>query len=181
MIRINLLPVPKARKQEALIVQLVAGIIVLAGVAFVGYLYGTNKEAQIRNVTQQIAVKEREIAELKAKVGEVDKFKQQAKVLEDQLAVIRSLEAGRAGPVKMMDELTELVPRKLWIMTFKESNKKVSIDGIAESGPVIADFLENLKSSKYFSNPVLSVVQGQEQEGQKLHKFQITVQVKYDI
>jgi Tfp pilus assembly protein PilN len=81
----------------------------------------------------------------------------------------------------MLDELTDLVPRKLWINTFKESSKRVTVDGVAESGPVIADFLENLKSSKYFTNPVLSVVNSQEQEGLKLHKFTITFQVKYDI
>jgi type IV pilus assembly protein PilN len=181
MIRINLLPVPKARKQETLILQVAAGLLILGGIAMGCYFIGAGKKAEIASINAQIQQKQREIAELKAKVGEVEKYKKQAQVLEEQLGVIRNLEKGRSGPVKMLDELTDLVPRKLWINTFKESSKRVTVDGVAESGPVIADFLENLKSSKYFTNPVLSVVNSQEQEGLKLHKFTITFQVKYDI
>lgn len=181
MIRINLLPVPKARKQEALIIQGVLGIVFLGLVAFGCYLFGASKQSAVEALNQQITTKQREIDELRAKVGEVEKYKQQARVLEEQIGVIRSLEAGRNGPVKMMDELTEIIPRKLWINSFREANKRVTLDGIAESGPVIADFLENLKASKYFTNPQLSVVQAQDQEGNKMHKFTITVTVKYDI
>lgn len=181
MIRINLLPVPKARKQETLIVQLVAGVLILGGVAAGCYFIGAGKKSEIASIAAQISQKQREIADLKAKVGEVEKYKKQAQVLEEQIGVIRALEKGRSGPVKMLDELTDLIPRKLWINTFKEGNKRVTVDGVAESGPVIADFLENLKASKYFSNPILSVVSAQDQDGLKLHKFTITFQVKYDI
>jgi len=181
MIRINLLPVPKVRKQEALIIQLVVGVGALLLVAVGCYFVGLNKESRLNQIKEQITNKQREIDELKAKVGEVEKFKKQAQLLQEQLGVIKSLEAGRNGPVKMMDELTDLAPRKLWIINFKESSKKVTIDGVAESGPTIADFLDNLKTAKYFSNPQLSLVQAQEMEGLKLHKFVITVTVKYDI
>ncbi|MBN8554236.1 MAG: PilN domain-containing protein [Deltaproteobacteria bacterium] len=181
MIRINLLPVPKARKSEALIAQSVMGLIILALVAIGCYFVAASKQAEIAQLNKQIQEKQRDINDLKAKVGEVEKFKRQAQVLEEQLGVIRSLEKGRSGPVKMMDELTDLTPRRLWIASFKESGKRVTIDGTAESGPVIADFLENIKSSKYFSNPTLSLVQSQETDGLKLHKFTITFGVKYDI
>ena len=181
MIRINLLPVPKARKSEALIAQSVMGIAILALVAVGCYFVAASKQAEIDQIGKQIQEKQREINDLKAKVGEVEKFKHQAQVLEEQLGVIRSLEKGRSGPVKMMDELTDLTPRRLWISSFKENGKRVTIEGTAESGPVIADFLENLKSSKYFSNPTLSLVQSQETEGLKLHKFTVSFGVKYDI
>ena len=181
MIRINLLPVPKARKQEALIIQAAAGVFILLAIAGACYLVGMTKNAELDQIQQQITVKQREIEELKAKVGEVDKFKKQAQQLEQQLAVIRSLEAGRTGPVRMLDELTQLVPRKLWITTFRESNKKVTIEGYAETGPIIADFLENLKLAKHFSAPQLSVVQGQETEGEKMQKFTVTANVRYDL
>src|SRR5581483_8667937 len=120
-IRINLIPVPKARKQEALIIQFVAGIILLAAVAGGCYFIRLNKEAENARISADISAKQRAIDELKAKVGEVEKYKHQVQVLQEQLSVIRSLESGRNGPVKMMDELTDLVPRKLWINSFKES------------------------------------------------------------
>ena len=46
---------------------------------------------------------------------------------------------------------------------------------------VIADFLESLKGSRFFQNPTLIVVNSAEQDGNTIHKFQITAMVKYDI
>lgn len=181
MIRINLLPVPKARRQQALIFQAVAGVACLIGVFLACKMITATKEGAIQQIQADISRKEREIEELKAKVGEVERFKTQAKNLEQQLSVIRALERGRSGPVKLMDELTELIPRKLWITNFRETNKSVSLEGVAESGPIIADFLESLKTAKYFSNAQLGTVNAADQNGQKLQKFTITVQVKYDI
>jgi len=180
MIRINLLPVPKVRKQEALIIQAFAGIAALVLIGFACYMVGIQKQQRNAMQAQENAQLEQKIKELTAQVGEVEKYKKQAAVLEEQLGVIRALEKGRSGPVKMMDELTELIPRRVWITSFKEGGKKVSIDGFAESGMVIADFLDALKSSRYFQNPNLIVVNGAEQEGQPVHKFQITMAVRYD-
>lgn len=181
MIKINLLPVPKVRKQEALIIQAFAGIAALVIVAFACYLVGIQKKERNAMQAAENSALEQKIKELTAQVGEVEKYKKQAAVLEEQLGVIRALEKGRSGPVKMMDELTELIPRRVWITTFKESQKKVTIDGFAESGMVIADFLDSLKGSRFFQNPNLIVVNGAEQEGQAIHKFQITMMVKYDL
>lgn len=181
MIKINLLPVPKARKQEALIIQTVVGIAGLVFVAAACYFVGLQKKEAIVVAGQKNDQMRRQIEQLKAQVGEVEKFKKQVQTLEEQLGVIRALEKGRTGPVRMMEELTDLVPRKLWITSFKESRKSVQLDGMAESGMVIADFLDSLKGSRFFQNPVLMVVTSQDQSGQPVHRFQITVGVKYDI
>jgi type IV pilus assembly protein PilN len=181
MIRINLIPVAKARKQEALILQAVAAVIVLGVVGVGCYFVTVGKQAMVTAKEQEIAQKKRDIEDLKQKVGEVEKYKQQAQTLEQQLGVIRALEKSRSGPVKLMDELTEMVPKKLWLSVFREQNKAVTVEGMAESGPVIADFLDSLKTAKYFSNVQLTSVTAADQSGAKVHKFVITINVKYDI
>jgi type IV pilus assembly protein PilN len=181
MIRINLLPVPKVRKREALIIQTVAAIVCFVAVSIACYMVSESKRSQIGAINQEISAKQRQIDELKAKVGEVQKYKTQAQGLEQQLGVIRRLEKSRSGPVKLLDELTELVPRKLWISSYRETTKNVTIEGLADGGPIIADFLDSLKAAKYFSEPQLTSVSSADQGGSKLHKFSITVQVRYDI
>jgi type IV pilus assembly protein PilN len=181
MIRINLLPVPKVRKQEALIIQAVGGVVCLGLVTAGCYFISESKRSQIVSINQEIGAKNRQIEELKAKVGEVERYKTQAQVLEQQLSVIRRLEKSRSGPVKLLDELTELTPRKLWISMFKETNKSLTVEGSADSGSVIADFMDALKTSKYFSEPQLTSVTAQEVGGAKVHKFIIIMQVRYDI
>lgn len=180
MIRINLIPVPKVRKQERLIVEAGIAVAVIIITCVVGYLIGASKYTEIEKYQAENRKITEEINKLKAKVGEVEKYKQKLKTLKDQLGVINALQAGRSGPVRMMDELTDLVPRKLWLNNFKEQNRKVTMQGVASDGPVIADFLENLKKAKFFSNVELLTVQAQEQDGLKLQRFTITADVKYD-
>lgn len=181
MIRINLLPVPKARKQERLIIELaVAAASIVAVIAACLFVTG-QKEKAIDVVSAENQQINQDINRLKAKVGEVERYKQKLKTLKDQLGVIQSLQAGRAGPVRMMDELTDLMPRKLWITSFRENNKNLTVDGFGDSGPVIADFLESLKTAQYFSDVELKNVVSATEDGVELHKFQITARVKYSL
>jgi len=181
MIRINLLPVPKVRKQEALIVQAFIGVAALILIVVGCYFVGLQKKDAIVAATQRNQAKQQQIDELRAQVGEVEKYKKQVQSLEDQLGVIRALERGRTGPVRVMDEMSEIVPRKLWLTNFREAQKKVTIEGLAESGMVIADFLDSIKGSRFFQNATLIVVNSSEQDGNQLQKFTITANVKYDI
>lgn len=180
MIRINLLPVPKARKQERLIIELAVAAVVIAATLAVGYFVGDAKSAAIGKLRAENQALNEEINRYRARVGEVDKYKQKLQTLRDQLKVIESLQAGRSGPVKVLDELTEITPRRLWITNMKESNQKLNLQGVGEDGPTIADFLESLKQSKYFSNIELQNLQLQEQNGVKLQKFTINLDVKYN-
>ncbi len=181
MIRINLLPVPKARKQEKLIIEVFLAAVVLIAVIGACFVYSGTKERVVSDIEAQNAKIQTQINDLKAKVGEVEKFKQKLKTLQDQIKVIKDLEARRSGPVRLMDELTDLVPRKLWIESFKEQSGKLTVSGVAQDGPVIADFLDAIKKSKHFTNAQLQNVSSQESGGQILHKFNITMDVKYDI
>lgn len=179
MIKINLLPVPKARQSEALIYQSLIGLVVIALVVVGCYFVGASKQTEIDRINGDISKVNREIEDLKAKVGEVEKFKKKLKSLEEQLGVIRRLQSGRTGPVRMLDEFTDLVPRKLWIQTFKESGGNLTIQGESSSGPDIADFLDRIKKAKYFENPELKTVQSSDSGDAATHKFSITMKVKY--
>jgi len=180
MIRINLIPVPKVRKQERLIIEASVGLLIIIAVVLACYFVGLSKKSLNDSLAAQNAQITQEINKLKAKVGEVEKYKQKLKTLKDQLAIINALQTGRSGPVRMMDELTDLVPRRLWLTTFRETNHKVTMQGFASDGPIVADFLDKLKSSKYFSGTELQTVQEQDQAKTELQKFTITTMVKYD-
>lgn len=180
MIRINLIPVPKVRKQQKLIIEAIVAVASIIGVVIVCSFVSSLKEQAVSKLKAENQEITNQISQLKSKVGEVEKYKQKLQTLKDQLGVINSLQAGRAGPVRMMDELTSLVPRKLWLTTFREQNKKVSVQGYGDDGPTIADFLDNLKQSQYFSNVELDGVQQAAQDGADVHRFTINMSVKYD-
>jgi type IV pilus assembly protein PilN len=179
MIRINLIPVPKVRKQERLIMEAVVAAVAVVLVTIVCYWITGEREKAISKLEYENTTIRQQIQQLEARVGQVEKFRQQQETVRSQLEVIRSLEAGRTGPVRMMDELTEIIPRQLWINSFREQSQAVTMQGLAADGPVIADFMDSLKQSKYFLNPELQSVTAQDQDGVRLQRFTITTRVNY--
>lgn len=177
MIRINLLPVRHSRRQEAVKNEIVVALVGLAliCVAMSGmYLvvHGELSEARSQNrVLQQGIDKTRQI------VAEVDEQERISEDLNTKLRVIKRLKANRVGPVHMLDELSQATPEKLQLVSVEETNKKVSITGVAVTNEVISDFLGNLEKSDYFSEVYLNAIDQTESGGVKLKEFSISAKL----
>lgn len=174
MIKINLLPVRAAKKKETLRQQIsIAALSLVFVLIIVGYLHFSMTKS-IKVVNAKITSTQDELAKTKAQIGEVSKFKEVKKVLEDKLGVIETLKKAKAGPVKMLDELSRVTPEKLWVDSFKEKGTDLSFDGVALSNEVIAQFMTELEKSTYFKDIELIVTEQVEQKGMKLKKFSLT-------
>lgn len=178
MIKINLLPVRAAKKKETLRQQISIAVMSLVFILIIiGYLdYTIGKK--IVEVNAQLATAGEELTKTKAQIGEVSKFKEAKKVLENKLGVIETLKKGKAGPVKMLDELSSLIPEKLWLNSFKEQGGSISLDGTAISNEVIAQFMTELEKSSNFKDIELVVTEQVEQGGLKMKKFSLTGRLK---
>lgn len=178
MIRINLLPVKAAQRKEKLRSQMVAAAATLvltgAGCA-VAYatLLGSIKARQ-----QEIAAKEAEISQLQKAIGEVGEVKKLQAELRGKLDVLAQLKSARSGPVRLLDELSRALPEKVWLTSFKEAGGNISISGVGMNEETVAQFLRNLEASPFYRQVELTVVEQMTQEGQKLHKFDITCQAE---
>lgn len=174
MIKINLLPVRAAKKKETLRQQISIAVMSFVAVLLViGYFHvGITKS--LSEVNARTASVEEELKRTKAQIGEVSKYKEAKKVLEDKLGVIESLKKGKAGPVKMLDELSRVTPEKLWVSSFKEHDGGINIDGMAISEEVIAQFMTELEKSPAFKDIELVVTEQVVQAGLKLKKFSLT-------
>ena len=177
MIRINLLPVRHSRRQEAVKNEIVVALIGLAliCVAMSGmYLvvHGELSEARAQNrILQQGIDKTRQI------VAEVDEQERISQDLNTKLRVIKRLKANRVGPVHMLDELSQATPEKLQLVAVEETNKKVSVTGVAVTNEVISDFLGNLEKSDYFNEVYLNAIDQTESGGVKLKEFSISAKL----
>lgn len=178
MIKINLLPVRAAKKKETLRQQIsVSAMSLVIVLIIIGYLHVTMGN-KIAEVNKQVASTEEELRKTKAQIGEVSKFKQAKKALEDKLGVIQSLKKAKAGPMKMVDELSIVIPEKLWLNSFKEKGGAVEFDGVAISNEVIAQFMTELEKSSVFKDIELVVTEQIESGGVKLKKFNLTGKLK---
>lgn len=163
MIRINLLPVRAAQKKEKLISQIV--ILVFAIVVVGLGCFGMQRllSSKIENVKREIASTQNEIATLNKKIGEVNKIKKLTEELDSKKKVLESLEAARSGPVRTLDELSNVIPDSVWIDSFQLASGVITLRGKGTTEEVVAVFLRDLEASPYFQGVELGSVKRSDQ------------------
>jgi type IV pilus assembly protein PilN len=179
MIRINLLPTKAAQKKTTVIQQLVVGVAVV--VLFVGWCWTVNHSVKKQIDNQQNTINElnAQIKQLEVVIQQVEAFKVKKRELNRKIDTIKKLNEQRSGPVKLMEDFTYVVPRKAWITVFRETGKQVTLEGQATDGPTVADFVDNLRSSKFFLGVQLIQVQQTEGGVGKPVRFSINCRANY--
>ncbi len=159
MIRINLLPVRAAKKKESIRFQLtVAGLITFCVLAInVAVYFVVRGEASA--FREDIAKGEAEIEDLKKKIGELSKIKEQKRVVEEKLKVITNLEAARTGPAKLFTMISGAMPEKAWLASLKDEGASVVLKGFASNEEVVADMMRGLQKHKELGFVELDVAQ----------------------
>ena len=152
MIRINLLPVRASKKRELGRNQLLFFALLVVIALLGNYSWLSSRDHTLDELNHRIAKTSADIALLEKTIGEVKSITQEKKALEDKLKILDKLKRGRTGPVKMMDELAQLIPSKVWITDFQETNLGVTILGDAASYDDMAIFIKRLKQSKHFKD-----------------------------
>jgi type IV pilus assembly protein PilN len=173
MIEINLLPVRAARKRESLRFQLTIFSLILAlGFIFIIYLSWSSGK-QEKRIDTQIKLVEEDLVRLNKEVGEIDELKQRKAKLEQKLSVIRDLDRGRLRAAYILGELSQRTPEKVWIESLDKSGKSLKITGVALDNETIANFMDVLGRSKYFSGVELEITEQIDRGGLKLMKFSL--------
>jgi type IV pilus assembly protein PilN len=93
------------------------------------------------------------------------------------LDIIESLRREKAGPAKVLDELSIDKPEKIHLESVKKEGSKLGIEGIALDDETIANFMTNLRKSKLFKNVDLIVSEQVEQSKIKLKKFILSCEI----
>jgi type IV pilus assembly protein PilN len=211
MIRINLLPVKAAKKREAGQRQLLLLVLALLGAVAVIvaiHLYKTAEIERLRHRNQEIAAR---LAKLKAEIGDYDVIKAQFDELTRQKQTIDRLKTGRTGPVGVMREMSDLIskgkgprlnvadyevllkkdpnagynptwdPRRLWITSYIESQRKVKLVGGAKSYDDVAEYMKRLQLSVYFTDVQLNPIRAafDPKFGVKYVSFEMTATANY--
>jgi len=161
MVRINLLPVRVSKKKEAGKQQLVLfALLLVAGVIGNGFYHQYRAKA-LAAVERDLKSTKDQIADLDKVIQDVDKIKAEEAMLKKKLETLDALRKGRTGPVRMLSELAENMPRRLWLTKMEEKAGKVTFTGSAASIEDVSELIRKLKESKYFEGVELKkIVEG---------------------
>ncbi|MBF0517243.1 MAG: PilN domain-containing protein [Nitrospirae bacterium] len=102
------------------------------------------------------AEKTRQLEALKNKIKDVDELEKKIKTINDNKKVIEQLKASQSTPVKVLDEISKLLPDNVWLTKMTISEQGLSLSGTAEKNDDVVIFVNNLKNSKLFNNVYLS-------------------------
>ena len=173
MIEINLLPVRAARKQESLRFQLTIFSLIFVFVFVIIALLNASIVKRDKKLDSEKKLVQERIAELEKKVGEIEELTKQRAKLEQKLAVIGELDKGRLRATYILGELSQRIPEKMWIESLDKSGKAIKIAGVALDNETIANFMEVLGRSKYFTEVELEVTEQIDRGGIKLMRFSL--------
>lgn len=178
MIRINLLPVRAAKKKESVRFQVtVAGLITffVFALSMVAY-FAVRGEAN--SLSDQISRGNQEIEELKKKIGELSKIKEQKRVVEEKLKIITDLEAARTGPVNLFKRISGAIPEKAWLQSIKDDGSLVTLKGFAADDEIVADFMRGLQKNRELGSVELEIAQRmvEKETGVELVSFTIRLE-----
>jgi type IV pilus assembly protein PilN len=177
MIRINLLPVRAKKKREFGQQLLVLFALVLLGALIGNYLWYRQVDDRLTQVDRQIDTTRAQITQLEKTIGEVKNITQEKKALEDKLKILDTLKKGRTGPVKVLDEISTIIPAKVWINEYGEQAGVASLKGSAVAYDDLSIFAQKLKSSKFFSE--VSIKKASQKTDSGTVDWEITCRVNY--
>ena len=76
------------------------------------------------------------------KVAEAEELLKEEESLQAKLNIIEDLETRRSGPVKILDELSKLIPaKKAYMVNLTQSDDKLTLKGVAMDNETIALFM----------------------------------------
>jgi type IV pilus assembly protein PilN len=175
MIRINLLPhreLKRAARRRQFNVLL--GLTVAAGVAVFAVGHSviaarqSNQDARNAYLTQQIAL-------LDGQIGEIKKIREQTQALLARKQVVETLQSNRTEVVHLFDQMIRLLPDGLYLKSFKQTGDTISIGGYTQSSARVSTLMRNLDASPWFEQPTLVEIKAATVNNLRANEFLLTV------
>jgi type IV pilus assembly protein PilN len=183
LIRINLLTEARAAAAKKKGPALPTGaklnnLLLIAGVAL-GVIYigvmALILTGRKRHLDEEIGKAKEEVARLKSIIDEVKGYEDKKKSLEEKIALINNLKTNQKGPVRLMDEISKALPDLVWLTEMSiTGDNQLTLRGKTLSPNAVATYLENIKKSPYFAEPVFKNL-GRDAGPQGIYSWEMTV------
>ena len=156
MILINLLPHREAarkRRRDSFYVSLLASA--LAGLLISGLVY-LFYEAQISTQQTRNAVLQSEVKRLDNQIKDIASLQSEISALKARQQAVEDLQSDRNLPVHLLNELVKQIPSGVYLLSLKQENQTVTLQGVAQSNERVSELLRNLlNNSPWLDHPDL--------------------------
>lgn len=181
MIKINLLELKREVKQKKKLPKFLVTWGAITGtcllLAALGYF---GMEWHLSNMKAEKKQNEQEIASLKKKIDEVQKFERMNKDFEQKVTLIENLRKNQSAPVMLLDELSTILTTAdgVWLTSLNYSGDAVTTDGFSYSNETLVTFVDALKKSPKVTDVNLVESNRTTQDSVTVYKFKLTCRFK---
>jgi type IV pilus assembly protein PilN len=159
MPRINLLPWREAerkqRRQEFGVGAI--GALILAGV--IAFAVNWQISGAIDDQNERNQYLKTEIANLDKQIAEILDLEQRKQRLSSRIQVIEQLERSRPEIVHVFDQIVRTLPDGVYLTGLKQTERKLTLKGVAQSSTRVASYMRNLDSSEWLTDPSLDILE----------------------
>lgn len=159
MILINLLPHREAarkRRREAFQAALFASF--LMGLVVAGGIYWWLQMLIIEQQEKNSFLKQ-EIAVLENQIKEIANIEDEIAALVARQKAVENLQSDRNTPVHLLNELVKQLPDGVYVSNFKQVDRSVTLQGMAQSNERVSELLRNLSdNTPWISKPELQEI-----------------------
>lgn len=158
MIKINLAARDRRRRRAAIGLKLPSfdlgllfGVLYIVTVVGVGGAWWWWSSAEARLIAE-VQRDRNELQQLKIKIGQGAKVKEQLTDLKNRLKAIEDLTRNQGRSIALLDAFADTVPPDLWITTLEEKGLALRVAGTAFSPTAVSDFMSNLRRTGKFKD-----------------------------
>jgi type IV pilus assembly protein PilN len=157
MIKINLLQTKQKPPKKVIDLQqqaILAGLVLVLVVIALWYYWNTQND-RINMLENKKADAVRQIAGQDNMLKEVKNVEEERKKVSEKIEIIEKLKKNQSGPVRLLDAVSNALPKGVNISSLLENNNNVNIEGAAFTNEDVVRFIDNLKASPLLSEVML--------------------------
>ncbi len=176
MIKINLLERKNEQKEKTSAPKFLVNLGVLTGlvcavavVAVLGILW------HVSSLKDQSESNKKEIAQLKQKIAEVQRYEKMNKEFEQNVNLIEGLRKNQAWPVKLLDEVSSLITSAegVWLTGMSYRGGAIEMEGFSFTNESLVSFVDRLKTSAIIADVDLKESIRAAQDKVPVYKFKL--------
>ncbi|MBI5846446.1 MAG: PilN domain-containing protein [Nitrospirae bacterium] len=178
MIKVNLLSTKKKKKQKPVPAFLIYAVLLTLAVGaiftYITYHFSSTVSAKEAKVKEN----EKTIAALKEKIKAVEDFEKLNKTFQQRKDIIEELGRNKSRPIKILDEISALLPAGVWLGNAEVKGLDVSLSCTAFTNTDVVNYVNNLKNSKLFTDVYLQESVQSKVATTTVYSFKLTFKVK---
>ena len=171
MAHINLLPWReelRKQKQKEFVTTTAVSAVLAALLVLGAHLYVNGK---IEYQTQRNNFLKAEIEILNQRIGRIQELEALKQGLLARMNVIQALQSSRPQSVHLMDELVRSLPDGVYLNTLSQQTRNLAMKGVAQSNARVSDYMRNIDTSEWFSDPHLDLIRTTEKNRGRVANF----------